>query len=80
MTVKNNANYWPGTERILMGVKEVADYLGLHPNTIYAWIKAGDIEITRLGRKILFTWSQVRDYLDANRMRFSVNDDITSYL
>lgn len=32
-----------------LGVPEAARRLGVHPNTLYAWIDAGHIKATRIG-------------------------------
>ena len=62
--------------RMTYSVQEVADMLGVHPNTIYLWKSAGEIEYTRLGRKIVFTMQQVQDFLDAHREREMIDRSI----
>jgi len=40
-------------ERRFLSPREVAEYVGLHPQTIYAMIARGEIPSARLGRKVL---------------------------
>lgn len=46
-------------EKKLYTVKEVADILGMHPNTIYIHISHGLIKTTRFGRKIVISASEI---------------------
>ena len=43
--------------------KEVADRLGMHPNTISRHIKSGKLDAAKPGRKYLITRSALVDYL-----------------
>ena len=40
-------------ERRFLSPREVAEYVGIHPQTVYAMIARGEIVASRLGRKIL---------------------------
>jgi excisionase family DNA binding protein len=57
----------------LMGVKEVAAVLGVHPNTVYALASAGRLPHYRVGGRgkgkgvLRFDEAGVRQYLDAQR-------------
>jgi len=41
------------TEKVAYSVRETAEALGLHPNTVYELISEGKLPALRLGRKIL---------------------------
>lgn len=47
-----------------MSIKEVADFLGLHPNTIYRLCKQGDIPSIKFGTTIRINKEDLRSYLD----------------
>ena len=49
--------------------REVAEMLGVHPNTVYRAVEAGEFPIVpiRIGRKLLFATSQVERLLDAHQ-------------
>ncbi|ASK64207.1 DNA-binding protein [Virgibacillus phasianinus] len=55
-------------ERQTMTVKEVADFLGVHTDTIYALVKEKQIPHLKIGTRILFTkesislWIQDQEY------------------
>lgn len=51
--------------------KEVAEALGMHPNTISRHIKAGKLNAAKPGRKFLITRSDLVDYLGSEEQ---VND------
>lgn len=40
-------------ERRFLSPREVSEYLGVHPQTVYDWIARGEIPSARLGRKVL---------------------------
>ena len=44
-----------------LNVEEVAEYLQIHPNTIFKWIKAGKLKAYKVGRE----WRIKRDDLDS---------------
>jgi predicted DNA-binding transcriptional regulator AlpA len=42
------------------------EYLGIHPNTIYKWIKSGDLPVKlihRIAGTVYFFPSELRDYI-----------------
>ncbi|WP_404452561.1 helix-turn-helix domain-containing protein [Virgibacillus necropolis] len=55
-------------ERQTITVKEVANYLGVHTDTIYALVKEKQIPHMKIGTRILFTmqsidlWIQDQEY------------------
>ncbi|WP_430787149.1 helix-turn-helix domain-containing protein [Virgibacillus flavescens] len=55
-------------ERQTMTVKEIAAYLGVHTDTIYAMVKSKQIPHLKMGTRILFTkesihlWIQDQEY------------------
>jgi excisionase family DNA binding protein len=49
----------------LLTVKEVSEYLGLHPKTIYEYVERGFMPHRKLGSAIRFTEEDVRRYVDA---------------
>jgi len=51
----------------LMTVDEVAEYLGLHPQTVYAKSRSGEIPSLKIGSRLRFRRSDVREYVDAFR-------------
>ncbi|MBN2367156.1 MAG: helix-turn-helix domain-containing protein [Calditrichaeota bacterium] len=76
MTQKNEAYteniFWPNTNHILKPVEQVAEYLNVHKNTIYRWIKSGQLECTRIGKSIHFTYAQIYNFLDKNRHQVKI--------
>ncbi|KAA3613600.1 MAG: DNA-binding protein [Calditrichaeota bacterium] len=70
-------SYWPGTEELTKPAKEVAKILNIHYNTLFRWIKSGNIECVRFGRSsIHFTYDQVENLINENRELVKVNGDI----
>jgi excisionase family DNA binding protein len=59
----NNMTTWPDG-KMTKTVREVADFLDVHPNTVIRWIKSGKIICVRLGRNcIRFTFDQVTEFM-----------------
>ncbi len=52
-------------ERRFLSPREVAEYVGLHPQTIYAMIARGEIHASRLGRKVLIDKRRLDAQLEA---------------
>ena len=46
-----------------MSIKEVADFLALHPNTIYRLCKQGDIPSIKFGTTIRINKEDLDDFL-----------------
>jgi excisionase family DNA binding protein len=47
-------------------IPEVAEALRVTPQTIRAWIKTGRLKAKRIGRPILITENNLREFLQAN--------------
>ena len=52
----------------LMTIKEVAPILNVKPVTIYRLIKQREIPFRRVGHKILFSDSDLQQYLDSTKV------------
>jgi excisionase family DNA binding protein len=50
-------------ERLTWSVREMAASLGVHVNTVYAWVEEGRIPYARIGGRILFPVDAVRGWL-----------------
>lgn len=56
----------------LVNVKEMAEIMGVNPNTIYTWIKEGaPIPHIKVGRTIKFRPAHVLDALEVHGLNFS---------
>jgi excisionase family DNA binding protein len=65
-------NTWPKGK--LKTVDEVADFLGVHRNTVLRRVKSGKLACTRISRNsVRFTWDQVADYLKSCEESVIVN-------
>ena len=64
------ANHETGTQltRDVMDVREVAEFLGLHPRTVCAYIREGKIRAIRCGRYYRIRRAWVDEFLDAQEM------------
>jgi len=51
------------TEKVAYSVRETAEALGLHPNTVYELISDGKLPALRLGRKILVSRSELEKWV-----------------
>ncbi len=64
---------WPETGELTKPAKDVARLLGVHPCTIFRWVKSGKIECVRFSKSsIHFTYEQVLDCIDNNRKRVKI--------
>lgn len=52
----------------VMDVREVADFLGLHPKTVCAYIREGKIRAVRCGRYYRIRRAWVDEFLDTREM------------
>lgn len=50
----------------LLTTKECADYLQVHPQTLYDWIKAKKIPYKRVGKKLRFKMEEIEKWLERN--------------
>lgn len=45
-------------------IKEACEYLKIHPQTLYKWVRTGKIDKAhRLGRKVLFFKSELHQFV-----------------
>ena len=51
-------------ERLLIGIADAAETLGVGRSTAYALIHTGDLETVKIGRRALITAASVRDYVE----------------
>ena len=73
---KNKIQFWPDTNQLTKPLREVANILNVHPNTVFRWIKSGQIEFIRLGKaSIHFTYDQVIDYINKNKEQIIVRTE-----
>ncbi len=62
--------YWPDTKELTKPAREVAKILGVHPNTVFRWVKSGKIECLRYSKNsIYFTFDQINDFINSHRMK-----------
>ncbi len=64
----------PFNSEQLLTVNEVADFLGLNPQTIYRWIWSGKIPSIKIGRAVRIKFDDLQQTLDKS----SENDNFTS--
>jgi len=68
MNSRESPNYWPGTTELTKPARYVAKVLGVHPNTLFHWVKIGKISCIRYGSKsIRFTYDQILEFLENSR-------------
>jgi excisionase family DNA binding protein len=46
-------------ERRLIGVKDLAEYLGITVNTVYSWVSTRKIPFTKLGKLVKFDLKEI---------------------
>ena len=47
----------------LASVRDVSDWLGVSPKTIYAWVASGKLPYVKLGSSVKFRPSAIREWL-----------------
>jgi excisionase family DNA binding protein len=52
----------------LLSVKQLAEALGSHPQTIYGWVTAGKVPHIRVGSRVKFDGHAIADWLDKRTM------------
>jgi predicted site-specific integrase-resolvase len=68
--------YWPGTNQLTKPLREVAEILNVHPNSVFRWKKNGKIEYVCLGKNsIHFTYDQVVSYINKNSARTAIRSE-----
>src|SRR5690625_7856913 len=50
-------------ERQTLSVREVAEYIGVHRDMVYALVREGDIPHVRVRQRILFCWESIDVWL-----------------
>lgn len=51
----------------MVDVQTVADYLNLHPDTIYSYARSGDIPAHKIGGRWRFSLTEIRAHLNRKR-------------
>jgi putative molybdopterin biosynthesis protein len=51
------------TEKMAYNIRETAEAIGLHPNTVYELVKKGELPAIKLGRKILISKLELSKFL-----------------
>jgi excisionase family DNA binding protein len=54
-------------ERLLMPIEDGANALGVGRTTVYALVKAGELETVKIGRRSLITAESLREYVERLR-------------
>ena len=73
----NKIQFWPETIQLTKPLREVANILNVHPNTIFRWTRNGQIEFVRMGKKsIHFTYDQIIDYINKNREQTKIRTEL----
>jgi len=49
--------------------QEVAEYLKVKPNTVYRWLRSGELSAIRFQREYRVSESDLREFLQARRTR-----------
>ena len=64
---------WPDG-KLTKTLREVADLLSVHYNTVLRWVKSGRMACTRYGRNTVhFTYDQVVEFIEGNGIRTEIN-------
>jgi excisionase family DNA binding protein len=53
--------------KVLLNVKEVADFLRVNVTTVYTWAQRGQLPAIKMGRSWRFRRSDLETWLDKNR-------------
>ena len=51
------------TEKMAYNIRETAEAIGLHPNTVYLLVQEGKLPAIKLGRKILISKLELSKWL-----------------
>jgi excisionase family DNA binding protein len=60
-------------QRQTLTVKEVANYLGVHTDTIYTMVKANQVPHLKVGKRILFTQESIELWM-TEQVKKSMNE------
>lgn len=52
-----------------IGVKELAQYLDIKTETVYAWIQQRKIPYTKIGRLVKFETIEIEKWIERNRVK-----------
>jgi excisionase family DNA binding protein len=66
MTVHAQRGY-SGHPTALLSIRDVAQVLGVHRNTVHRLIRVGDLQPIRIGRLARFRPEEIDAYLERNR-------------
>ena len=56
-------------DRKLVGIKELAEYLGIKTDTLYSWIYQRKIPYVKVGRLVKFDSIQIDEWLSKNSVQ-----------
>jgi len=56
---------------VLWSVKQTAKYLGLHPVTIYQWVRKGKIQFKKFGKSVRIPKSEVERLVGLTQSKLS---------
>ena len=54
-------------DKKLVGIREVAEYLGISVNTLYSWVWQGKIGCYKLGRRVKFSLNEIEQFLQKHK-------------
>ncbi|MCI0723404.1 MAG: helix-turn-helix domain-containing protein [Acidobacteria bacterium] len=57
------------SEKGLLDVRQAAQHLNVSPWTLRLWIREGKLPAVRLGRRVLLDPTDLRTFIDENRIR-----------
>ena len=55
-------------EKRFLNVGDVAEYLGVEPSTVYAWVHTRQIPFYKVGRLVKFKQEQVDRWIESKRV------------
>jgi len=65
---KSTPVFIPAITKEVMGVDELADYLGISDSTVYKWVQAREIPFTKLGVGLRFLKRHIDEWLARNTL------------
>jgi len=63
-------------EKMALSIKETAEAIGLHPNTVYELVQSGRLPAVKLGRKILISKQELGIFLSNSQSSQSTTDEL----
>lgn len=67
---------WPDSNSLTKSLREASEFLGIHYNTLYHRVKAGEIEHIKIGSAIHFTYDQIENFLNNHRTRVKLEGKV----